>query len=372
MVSSALRSSAREAKSWLFEHALPLWYDHNIDRANWGFSELLDAQGRPTADPRRINVQARQVYVFAHAKAMGWGGDWEGPVRHGLQAMERYRRPDGLFCFKLNVDGSVADGRAEVYGQAFVLFAYAHAGLVLNEVAGFEAKALELLTTVRRLRGHARLGFDEDRPQTLPLRSNPHMHLFEACQVWMAIGQAPEWTALAEEIAQLVSEHFIEPNSGLLCEHFDADWNPMADAIGLLSEPGHQFEWAWLLQNYGLTSQRPELLALAENLHCLGKASIDPARGVPFMSWTIGAGPRPGPTRIWPVTEWLKSALAQGEDDEAVRAWVALKRFLNTSHVGLWYDQMDAEGHFIDAPAPASILYHIVCAISELTKGIHK
>jgi mannose/cellobiose epimerase-like protein (N-acyl-D-glucosamine 2-epimerase family) len=368
MASSALISIANEARSWLFDSAFPLWHANNVDRDNWGFSECLDQYGQPTAHPRRINVQARQIYVFAEAKALGWRGDWESPIHHGLKALPKYQREDGLYCFKLNPDGGVNDARAEVYGQAFVLLALAHAGSALGEMDRFEAQALTLLTTLKRLRGHARLGFDEDRPQILPLRSNPHMHLFETCQAWMARSQTAVWHDLAKDIATLATESFIEPNTGLLCEHFDAQWHPIPDDRGLLSEPGHQFEWGWLLHHYGVVAKRHDLLKVAQNLHRLGLSGIDPVRGIPHMSMSVGQGPRPGNTRLWPVTEWLKSALARGDDAEAVKAWTALKRFFNTEVSGLWYDQMRPDGTIIDEPAPASTFYHIVCAISELIK----
>jgi mannose/cellobiose epimerase-like protein (N-acyl-D-glucosamine 2-epimerase family) len=369
MSSIGLQHAAKEARIWLLDTALPLWYAKGLDAGNWGFSERLNQRGEPLAEPRRINVQARQIYVFAEAKNLGWTGDWESPINHGLKALSKYRRDDGLYRFKLNPDGSVFDDHPEVYGQAFVLLALAYAGSALGDIGRFEADAVELLGTLKQLRGHDKIGFDENKPSSLPLRSNPHMHLFECCQAWMARSSAQIWSELSSDIAELALEHFREPDSGFLCEHFDAAWNPLPDSQGLLCEPGHQFEWAWLLHCYGMTTKQPNLLVAARSLHSLGLSGIDPARGIPFMSWTVGQGPRPGNTRLWPITEWLKSALVQGDEDEAIRAWKALQPFLKTPIAGLWYDQMTADGNIVDEPAPASTLYHITCAISELIKA---
>ncbi|PTT76204.1 mannose-6-phosphate isomerase, partial [Pseudomonas sp. HMWF010] len=47
---------------------------------------------------------------------------------------------------------------------------------------------------------------------------------------------------------------------------------------------------------------------------------------------------------------------------------VALLAYLDTPTPGLWRDKLTPEGAFIEEPAPASSLYHIVAAIQELQR----
>lgn len=49
---------------------------------------------------------------------------------------------------------------------------------------------------------------------------------------------------------------------------------------------------------------------------------------------------------------------------QAARAQRALSRYLTP--VGLWRDKMLESGDFIDEPAPASSLYHIMAAYSQV------
>jgi mannose/cellobiose epimerase-like protein (N-acyl-D-glucosamine 2-epimerase family) len=364
--STPLLNIAQDARGWLFNDALPLWYDQGIDFDNWGFTERLDERGLPIDEPRRINVQARQTYVFALAGQMGWAKrDTRRAVVHGLEAIEHYRREDGLYAFKLNADGSYFVEEPEVYGQAFVLFAWAHAGIVLDRRQELEAKALTLLGRLRDTLGHAKGGFFEDTKGTLPLRSNPHMHLFEAAQAWMAISQAPQWAALVEEIATLALTRFIDPQSGWLREHFDGDWRVVPDAHGILAEPGHQFEWAWLLERYSQIRQLPQANRAAARLYAAGLEGVDPSRNVPFMAYSLGQGPRAELSRLWPSTEWLKAALIFDDQAQATAAYDSLRLFLDVAFKGLWADKLSLEGKIIPEPAPASTLYHIICAISE-------
>jgi mannose/cellobiose epimerase-like protein (N-acyl-D-glucosamine 2-epimerase family) len=357
---------AAEAHDWLFNSALPLWFERGIDWDNWGYSERLSFDGETLDDARRINVQARQVYVFCEAGRLGWTGDWKKAARHGLSAIEKYRRTDGLYSLKLSASGETLGDAPEVYGQAFVLFAWAHATVAFAGDLTFEDKSQDLLATLRQLRGHRTLGFEESSPPTVPLRSNPHMHLFEASQAWMAISQATCWSELANDIAQLARTRFVDGATGWLRELFDGNWHAIPDEFGILAEPGHQFEWAWLFNRYGHSTGNEDYLDLAKSLHRLGISGIDPQRKVPHMSWSVGIGPRPGVARLWPATEWLKSAIVQNDEAEIARAWQGLKLFFQTPVVGLWADKMRPDGTLVSEPAPASTFYHVICAISEL------
>lgn len=78
--------------------------------------------------------------------------------------------------------------------------------------------------------------------------------------------------------------------------------------------------------------------------------------------------------RLWPQTEWMKASLIlaelneDGEQgvllDQAARALRALWLYLTDD--GLWRDKLLENGVFIDEPAPASSLYHIMAAWVQL------
>jgi mannose/cellobiose epimerase-like protein (N-acyl-D-glucosamine 2-epimerase family) len=59
-------------------------------------------------------------------------------------------------------------------------------------------------------------GFVKDRAGGLPQRSNPHMHLLEAALAWIAVDDDPAWRRMADGIAALCLEKFIDPASGAL------------------------------------------------------------------------------------------------------------------------------------------------------------
>ena len=109
------------------------------------------------------------------------------------------------------------------------------------------AAARELRSRLFDLLKCAGPGFRSGRPDGVPLLSNPHMHLLEAVQNWALIDADPAWQSMADEIEALALGHMIDPSTGVLFERFDEHWRGLNGEADRLIEPGHQFEWAWLL-----------------------------------------------------------------------------------------------------------------------------
>ena len=113
----------------IIEHCLPLWSNEGWDRATGGFVDRLDQDGR--ADrlaPRRVFVQARQIYCFAKAAQMGWYPEGREIALKGLDhLLTTAKSPDGRpgFVHTLTADGAVLDPLRDTYDHAFVLLALA-------------------------------------------------------------------------------------------------------------------------------------------------------------------------------------------------------------------------------------------------------
>jgi mannose-6-phosphate isomerase len=364
---------------WLLTAAYPLWAARGYDAVHGGFEESLSGTGPTPDQPRRARVQARQIYSFARAVQFGWQPrEAQRLVRAGLEYfLARYRRPDGLFRTLVAADGSVLDDRAFLYDQAFVLLALAESARALGPQA-------ELLEAARAVRAalYARLkrsgpGFDSGVPDALPLLSNPHMHLLEAALSWSSVDQDPAWRALADEIVALALSRFIDPSTGALREQFDGRWLPLAGTAGRIVEPGHQFEWAWLLLVWG-GAAASSAYAAATRLAQIGEAH-GIRDGVAINALLDDFSVHDAEARLWPQTERLKAAVRMGAMTRDARFWSmaaqaahGLRRYLATDVPGLWYDRLSVDGRFLQQPAPASSFYHIVCAIGELTADLER
>lgn len=206
-------------KAWALDHAFPLWWQVGADKINGGFFEKIALDGAPVEAPRRARVQPRQIYSYAVAGLLGWGGPWKQALEHGLDFyLGKYRRPDGFMRTLVASDGAPLDDKVDLYDQAFGLFGLAMASSVLPERADLPALAIELRSALYATLKHPVAGFEETHPRTLPLLSNPHMHLFEASLAWIEAGGDAKgdgsWRAMADEIAELALARFIDPKSG--------------------------------------------------------------------------------------------------------------------------------------------------------------
>ena len=377
--SAGRRDHGARLRDWLVDAVLPRWADTGVDRVRGGFVERIALDGRPVEAPRRTRVVARQVYVFATAARFGWHAAADSLVERGLAFLtERSLLGDGRFAGSVTPDGQVVDARFDLYEQAFVLFAWAAALRDRPDRGALRGRALALLQVLRDGWGHAEAGFEESAPPTAPLRANPHMHLLEAALAWEALSRGADrdpWAALADELAKLGMRHLIDPHSGALLELFDRAWR----ADGRLVEPGHQFEWAWLLMRWAALRGRDDAHVAARRLLEVGERhGVDRGRGVAINALDAAGFAATDPAaKLWPQTERVKAwqlALRLAPDPVAARhagarlaeAVAGLERFRIASPSGLWHEQLNADGSFALQDCRASSLYHIVCAVETL------
>jgi mannose/cellobiose epimerase-like protein (N-acyl-D-glucosamine 2-epimerase family) len=368
-----------QLKRWALEEAFPLWWTVGADHVNGGFFEKIALDGTPVEAPRRARVQPRQIYAYAAAGLLGWDGPWKQALEHGLDFyLSKYRRPDGFMRTLVNRDGSPLDDKVDLYDQAFGLFGLAMASSVLPERADLPTLAVGLRAALHAKLKHPASGFEESAPRTLPLLSNPHMHLFEASLAWIEAGGDAEWRTLADEIAELALSKFIDSASGGLREYYDGDWNPAPGVSGRIVEPGHQYEWAWLLLRWAVFVGREDAIAPALRMIEIGDGpGVDPTRGVAVFALLNDMSVHDDVARLWAQTERIKAGVlaAQVTGDDRWWATVAggaegLIKYLDTPTRGLWRDKLRADGTFIEEDAPASSFYHIACAILELDRAV--
>ncbi|HKE97080.1 MAG TPA: AGE family epimerase/isomerase [Povalibacter sp.] len=360
-------------KSWLLDAAYPMWWDRGADQEQGGFHERLRLDGTATGEPRRARLHPRQMYAYSVAEELGWAGPSEQAVQHGINFfLARYRRPDHLFRTLVDAAGNSMDDRAVLYDQAFALLGLAAAFDALDDEELRET-ARGLHDLLRAQLSNPLAGFEESSPRLLPLLSNSHMHLFEASLAWMDLDHDPRWQTLAAQIVELALTRFIDPGSGFLREFFDGDWQPVPGSEGRVVEPGHQFEWAWLLLRWVERTGDSSARDIALRLIDLGEDhGVDPRRGVAITSILTDHSVRDPLARLWQQTERLKAACIAAEHTREPRYWTmavaaanGLLKYLDTPLPGLWRDKMLADGTLVEEPAPASSFYHIVCAIAE-------
>ena len=358
-------------KQRMIDHALPLWSTEGWDAAAGGFVDRLQPDGR--ADrlaPRRVFVQARQIYCYAKAAQMGWYPQGREIALKGLEyLLAKAKAPDGRpgYVHRLTPEGGILDPLRDTYDHAFVLLALSTV-YGLDRDAQVRAEIDSLLTFLDAQLRSPHGGFLEGLPASMPRRQNPQMHLFEAMIATFDATHEAVFQNRAGDFYALFLANLYDKQKRVLGEYFEEDW---AKIEPVSVEPGHQAEWVWLLKGFeritGCPTGRPrgELMESALRYR-------EATTGCLIDEGDAEGSIRRGTRRLWPQTEMAKAWIAQAEGgeagaaDEARAALVRLERhYLSHAVAGGWYDQFDRDGKSLVPTIPASSFYHVLCAVAE-------
>jgi mannose/cellobiose epimerase-like protein (N-acyl-D-glucosamine 2-epimerase family) len=372
-----LTSAADALRDWATGAALPLWATAGFDVQPGRFEERLTLRAERLPDvPLRLMSQARQIYAYAVAARRGWYPDAGQLVEHAYASMVRdyHGRDDRSgWIFSIRRDGAVADARRDLYTHAFVLLAIAayveatgkHQALGLaDETLGF---------IERHMTAPQGGGFVEELPSPGgSRRQNPHMHLFEAMLLlWECSGDA-RYRARADTLFDLFASRFFRSDPGVLGEHFTPSLTPAEGIAGRVVEPGHHYEWIWLLRRFERASGR-SMQRYVDALYAHADRHGFDEAGLIVDELLIDGSHHKRSRRIWPIAEAIRANVVEarwaraGSAAKAASLAVRLRqRFLTTDPAGGWFDKLDADGACISRFMPASTLYHLVGAIDEL------
>lgn len=363
-----------DVERWMFDEALPLWASAGQDQPGLGFVERLGFDGKAAPVPfKRMRVQARQIYVFSHASLLGWRGPALQAARNGFEFATRYGWLDGGgWALELGSEGGVVDPTLALYEQSFMLFAlgwYARAtgdGMAID----WAHRTLDAVRAQLSL-AHSP-GFRSEPRKEDVLEQNPHMHFLEAMLSLYETSGDERFLEEAHGVVVLLEKHMFQHDKGILPEFFDAAWRPVA---GTIVEPGHHFEWVWLLAQYRRLSGR-DVSGMARRLFIFAEEyGVSRETKLVHDALLPDGSPHLRDHRSWCQAEALKAHIAisdhGGDIDEArINKIVGgiLDLYLATFPRGLWKDHLTRDLHLKSTHVPASSLYHLFLAFSEFRR----
>ena len=177
------------------------------------------------------------------------------------------------------------------------------------------------------------------------------------------------WTSLLGLTVALIAtakygmqQHFIEPVHNVMLE------KPRG-AVDNWFEPGHQFEWLFLLASSPLLRGTALHGSLDRAFGFAEQVGVDPQTGAVCGMLAPDGTLRDGTQRIWAQAEYLRALTLRPEGAERVqRQLLALQqRFLYT---GGWYECRDGQGNVSREDMPSTTPYHLATCYSGLAQYI--
>jgi mannose-6-phosphate isomerase len=365
------------AEAWLREHALPLWSGAGFYSDQGLFAEQLSFSLQPIVEmPTRLTVQARQIFVYGLAARRGWLKGGMSIVEQAYAAMRRdylRRSEGGGWAFAAFRDGGLADGTRDFYAHAFALLGIASYSQATGDRLAL-VLAEETLSFLDSTMASPAGGYIETLSGAAGFRrQNPHMHLFEALlALWEASGELG-FLKRADRVFELFASRLFQAKDSVLPEYFDDNLKRAPGPDGLIVEPGHHFEWVWLLRRYQRARPAAEvdgmIDALYQHADTLGFDDV----GLVMDEVLADGTPRKRTHRLWPMTEAIRCYCVESRHQRpqasakavavAEKLWSS---FLERVPPGTWMDRLDDQGHPASDTIPASSLYHLVGMIEEL------
>lgn len=357
----------------VFQGLIPNWVNYGFTPQGYSYESLtLNWEHNPVGRIRLL-TQCRQLYTLSHASELGYLNGFEAQIRSLFTFTVEQYFIDGRWIFSRDDNLNILDRKSDAYALAFVLLAFSH----YYQLTGDQTALQYIELTEQFLKQHMRHpngGFYEAYPLEAHItrRQNPHMHLLEGFVAAYHATKQAKYITHIEQICELAHQHFVEPKTHTLREFFKADLT-LDDKTGHLVEPGHHFEWAWLLhQTYNITNRQQDL-DLANRLWQSAIKFSQPANGGIINSFDGNTGETvDAEKRIWPITEYLKACcvIPISKDERFARIETALA-FIQEQYFldnGRWIEYLDAQNCSKDFPLPGTTGYHIFLGLAEVLK----
>lgn len=376
MTGNAVSAQATCLLDWMVSKALPYWATAGFDREYHRFEERLTPSGeRIEGVPIRLMSQARQIFVYSLAAQRGWHPQAQLLVEESFASMVRdFLRSDG-WIHSIWRDGAPADTRRDLYALAFVLLAIASYVSATGKKEALQLANRTLEFVDANLAAPVAGGFLDSQPPVDHIRrQNPHMHMFEALLSLWECSRDERYLARAGEVFGLFSTRFFLADGGVLCEHFTASLEPREMNGGISVEPGHHYEWIWLLRWFERASGR-SVQPFVDALYVHADTYGYDRDGFIVDEVLLDGRHLTLSRRTWPIAEAIKANVVEAElgRQHAEHKAAALAERLHTCFLrphpsGGWIDRFDQEGNCLVSFMPASTLYHVACAVDELAR----
>lgn len=361
----------------LLNRWVPKWYGAFTDPRSGSFYERLGGDFKPLqTGTRRLLTQCRQLAIYSHASIQP-GVDIPGLdlLRHFNHILDHYLVPStGGWRFSVDDDGRPLDNHYDLYALSFVIFSFSHYFRATGDARARD----QALATLRFIDKHFRLpglpGLAEELDTALnPLpkirRQNPHMHLLEAC---LFAGETWPWddgvfSTMAREMIGLFDTAFYNPANTMLGEFFTDDLQPHPDN-GHHVEPGHYFEWIWLLKKFGAGHNG----VCAALLGWANRYGWDDIHGGIYDVLDPSGAIIADTKRLWPFTEAIKAnalMLDSAPDKDRIKsriaAMVSVFRSRYMQERGFWVEWLSRDLKPRTDYMPGTTPYHVYFGIME-------
>ncbi|HVE07682.1 MAG TPA: AGE family epimerase/isomerase [Paraburkholderia sp.] len=352
---------------------LPMWRGPGFNEALGLPYEAVAGDGRTPLPVTRYRAMAcaRQLFVFSQAGAAAHAQRLFDMLLHYFQDHKR-----GGWFYSVDAQGAPLDTTKDLYTHAFVVFACAEyaARSGNRDARDTLLRTSELIETRFAVRNgepahgllHAALSADF-ATVTSSLQQNPLMHLTEA---WLAARDATgdaAFDSALERLGGAIARVFVHAPTGCIAE-LPLVAQLQSEGAANRLEPGHQFEWFWLVRQAGAPLEASGLHeALERAFRFAQQQGVDPATGGVAAALDESGRMQDATQRIWAQSEYLRALAVHGEAQTRALLPQQIARFSERFlRPQGWFECKTPSGEVARDDMPSTTPYHLATAYAAL------
>lgn len=352
---------------------LPMWRGPGFNEALGLPYEAVAGDGRTPLPVTRYRAMAcaRQLFVFSQAGAAAHAQRLFDMLLHYFQDHKR-----GGWFYSVDAQGAPLDTTKDLYTHAFVVFACAEyaARSGNRDARDTLQRTSELIETRFAVRNgepahgllHAALSADF-ATVTSSLQQNPLMHLTEA---WLAARDATgdaAFDSALERLGGAIARVFVHAPTGCIAE-LPLVAQLQSEGAANRLEPGHQFEWFWLVRQAGAPLEASGLHeALERAFRFAQQQGVDPATGGVAAALDESGRMQDATQRIWAQSEYLRALAVHGEAQTRALLPQQIARFSERFlRPQGWFECKTPSGEVARDDMPSTTPYHLATAYAAL------
>lgn len=352
---------------WMVDDALPLWTSFK-GYGGMPIVEAADFKGQVLdLGYLRLRVIARQVSVLSTASTIGIASVRSAADSAWLAFVQRFYSPVTGWASRIGPYGQVIELDFTLYDQAFAVYACACRARLTGDSYAIALAQKSLRLIDRLLGSNGQMRGWRSAKNTPERDQNSHMHLLEALLALHELAPSFQTEKMILEVLHVATCFLHDETTNTISENFGSDWSPSAQPR---VEPGHQFEWYWLLakaEKMGFTIHFPrDRLFSFATLYGLSSDT-----GLIIDACTPEGVSVESSHRLWPHCEAIRAATVHSDTTLRTRyaeefAEHLMGSFLGPAKPGTWHDRLDNAGNCTSSFVPASSLYHLWEAVTAL------
>lgn len=241
-------------------HLLQWWSAYTVDEQQGGFYGQVNYLNQAESAAKGLVLNARILYTFSSAYLLTQQKQYLAMAQRAYRYLLDFfhDEPNGGFYWSLNPDGTLLDGKKQVYGQAFAIYALSEYYKATQNQQALELAKVTYQLLEKYSYDEVYTGYIEAHDQAWGLIAdlrlskkdqnekksmNTHLHVIEAYANLYSV-----WPngALKNAIVQLLNnfrEHIVDAKNFHLHLFFTEDWQVKSSLVSF----GHDIEAAWLL-----------------------------------------------------------------------------------------------------------------------------